>query len=58
MDEIEKEKVGKLLDMFYSWNTALKEIKRYLEQDVDSFTVSSGPWTIGYDSAKESEAKE
>lgn len=55
MDEKEKEKVVKLLDMFDSWKVALKEIKNYLEQDVDFFVVSSGPWTITYDNTKESE---
>lgn len=52
-----KEKVGKLIDMFDSWRCAIEEIKHYIEQDVDSFTVSSDPWTIEYDTTKESEKK-
>jgi hypothetical protein len=50
-----KEKVVKLIDMFDSWKSAIEEVKHYLEQDVDCFTVSSGPWTITYDNTKESE---
>ena len=57
MKEKTKEKVVKLIDMFDSWKSAMKEVKHYLEQDVDCFTVSAGPWTITFDSSKESEVK-
>jgi hypothetical protein len=56
MDKSEKERLFKLFDKLVSWKFAMKEVERYLKQDADYFTVSSGPWTIVYDSAKESEA--
>lgn len=55
MDENTKEKVVKLIDMLDSFKSAMEEVKHYLEQDADCFTVSSGPWTIEYDNRKESE---
>lgn len=42
---------------FDSWKSVIEEVKRYLYQNVDYFTVSSGPWTIEYDNRKESEVK-
>lgn len=38
---------------FDSWKSVLEEVKRYLDQNVDYFTVSSGAWTIEYDNRKE-----
>lgn len=55
MDKNTKEKIVKLIDMFESWRFAMKEVEHYLEQDLDYFTVSSGPWKIEYDNTKESE---
>ena len=40
---------------FDSWKSVIEEVKRYLDQNVNHFTVSSGPWTIEYDNRKESE---
>lgn len=56
MDKAEiKEQAIKLVDMLFSWKAALKEVENYIKQEVDCFTVASGPWTIVYDSTKESE---
>jgi hypothetical protein len=51
---------GEVMDKkdFDSWKSVIEEVKRYLDQNVDSFTVSSGPWTIEYDNRKENEVKE
>lgn len=38
---------------FDSWKSVIEEVKRYLDQNVDYFTVSVGPWTITYDNCEE-----
>jgi hydroxyethylthiazole kinase-like sugar kinase family protein len=56
MKETYKEQVIKMVDALFSWKAALKEVAHNIKQEVDCFTVCSGPWTIVYDSTKESEA--
>ena len=42
-----------------SWKSVIYEVKWYLGNGVEHFTVSSGPWTITYDNGEtESEEKE
>lgn len=55
MDKKDMEKAVKLIDTIVSWKVVMKEARDYIDQDVDNFTVSSGPWMIVYDSTKESE---
>lgn len=43
---------------FDSLKSVIEEVKRYLDQNVDYFTASSGPWTIEYDNRKESDVKD
>lgn len=57
MNENEKERLFKLFDKLVSWNSAMKEVERYIKQDADCFTVSVGPWIITYNDTKESEVK-
>lgn len=55
MNKSEKEWLFKLFDKLVSWKFAMEEVKRYLKQDADYFTVSSGPWTITCNDTKKSE---
>jgi hypothetical protein len=56
LESTEKER-GEVMDKkdFDSWKSVIEEVKRYLDKNVNHFTVSSGSWTITYDNMKESE---
>lgn len=41
-----------------SLKSVMEEVKRYLYQNADYFTVSYGPWTIEYDNIKEIEVSD
>lgn len=52
------DKIAKVGLALISWEQMIRETNYYLEQDLDCFTVSAGPWTLTFDSRKESEVKE
>lgn len=47
--------IKKMAASLNCWDIVKREVRHYLSQGSDYFTVSSGPWTLTYDNTKESE---